>query len=670
LTRLQSTFVLFSANKPIQDPLLFLVGMALLFWTTSITCGYLLIRDGKPWIPLFISGVALITIDYYHYLSSRAWFDGGFLLFSLLLVSRVYFLHSRKQWEERGAVVDPEAGLNLGSTVLVIGLIMILFAWSAPFLVDVFQPRTEIRERMSIFWSGFRNRLGNTVAGLGGKPVNEITSLSNQVGLGTGNALGDDLVLTISASSYRPEGKRYYWRGYSYNHYAYGYWRSTQELSEIVAPREWKNEYPIWQGRTHIVFSFIPESSLQRTIFAPVIPDSANRTSRVVLANTIETQDIISLQADTPLQPGEKFDVEAWVSIPTVAQLRASDTNYPEWVTERYLDLPDNLPPRIKKLAETITSGQPTTYDSVMAITEYLRRTITFQEIIPSPPSDREPIDWFLFDYKKGFCNYYATAEVLMLRSLGIPARLAIGYAEGEGNATGDIFKVKVKDSHAWPEVFFTNAGWVEFEPTASQPNTELIPGDGNTDSSQNPDDSLNPKRRFESGMPALPPLDTNSQNIPSKTNRFWIYGIYFAIFAAAAAIIWGFKKASQHWHFDPLPVISANFLRQRGIAVPAWIDHWAWYTQLTSIEWEYVQMGWMLRLMGKSPLPGQTPSERAALLVRTLPDLRTPVEYFLEEYHLAEYSHHPVNLSKARQAFLLIWKQVISVTIHRFMRL
>jgi len=71
---------------------------------------------------------------------------------------------------------------------------------------------------------------------------------------------------------------------------------------------------------------------------------------------------------------------------------------------------------------------------------------------------------------KQGFCNYYATAEVILLRSVGIPARLAVGYAQGDNVDDPLLYTVRQRDAHAWPEVYFPGVGWVEFEPTASQP--------------------------------------------------------------------------------------------------------------------------------------------------------------------------------------------------------
>jgi hypothetical protein len=127
--------------------------------------------------------------------------------------------------------------------------------------------------------------------------------------------------------------------------------------------------------------------------------------------------------------------------------------------------------PRFADLAQMLIENLTTPYEKTVAITNYLRSELEYVDRMPLAPIDRDPIEWALFDQKQGFCNYYASAEVLMLRSLGIPARLAVGYAHGERESnSGRIqYTVRLRDAHAWPEVYFPGIGWVEFEPTANQ---------------------------------------------------------------------------------------------------------------------------------------------------------------------------------------------------------
>jgi hypothetical protein len=78
--------------------------------------------------------------------------------------------------------------------------------------------------------------------------------------------------------------------------------------------------------------------------------------------------------------------------------------------------------------------------------------------------------DYFLFDLKKGYCDYYATSMIVLARTAGLPARMVIGYSSGIYNPLTAEYIVREANAHSWVEVYFTGVGWVEFEPTASQP--------------------------------------------------------------------------------------------------------------------------------------------------------------------------------------------------------
>src|SRR5262249_57256243 len=114
-------------------------------------------------------------------------------------------------------------------------------------------------------------------------------------------------------------------------------------------------------------------------------------------------------------------------------------------------------------------AGAETPYDRAKAIETWLRNNIAYNESIPQPPTGHDPVDWVLFDYKQGYCNYYASAMIVMLRTLGIPARMAAGFAQGTWDASQQVYTVQERDAHTWVEVFFPQYGWIEFEPTAAQ---------------------------------------------------------------------------------------------------------------------------------------------------------------------------------------------------------
>ena len=144
----------------------------------------------------------------------------------------------------------------------------------------------------------------------------------------------------------------------------------------------------------------------------------------------------------------------------------------PDWVANRYLTLPDELPYRVRQLALDLTAVQPNPYDRALAIEGYLRE-FPYTLNLPAPPANRDVVDYFLFDLKKGYCDYYASAMVVLARAAGLPARLVVGYNSGLYDPQQANYKVTEADAHAWAEVYFPGYGWVEFEPTGGRPPIE-----------------------------------------------------------------------------------------------------------------------------------------------------------------------------------------------------
>ncbi len=134
------------------------------------------------------------------------------------------------------------------------------------------------------------------------------------------------------------------------------------------------------------------------------------------------------------------------------------------------------MPFRVRDLALRITTAYENSYDKAEAI-EAVLRTYTYNQQIAAPPAGVDSVDYFLFESREGYCDYYASAMVVMLRSVGVPARVVVGYTPGQpateqADALGvaDVYRVLERNAHAWPEVYFPSYGWIQFEPTASEP--------------------------------------------------------------------------------------------------------------------------------------------------------------------------------------------------------
>ncbi len=183
--------------------------------------------------------------------------------------------------------------------------------------------------------------------------------------------------------------------------------------------------------------------------------------------------------------------------------MRTAPALLPPDLAQRYLALPDTIPQRVRDLAQQVTAGAETRYDQAQAIEDYLR-AYTYTLDLPLPPADRDVVDYFLFDLKKGFCSYYASAMVVMARSVGVPARFASGYAQGTYDFEHGRWQVTELNAHSWVEVYFEGIGWVEFEPTAGLPPLERSSGEGSTGSADSPPTTAGSTTAFPWGLVIL----------------------------------------------------------------------------------------------------------------------------------------------------------------------
>src|SRR6185312_16626551 len=140
-----------------------------------------------------------------------------------------------------------------------------------------------------------------------------------------------------------------------------------------------------------------------------------------------------------------------------------------------YLQLPlDQLSPRTIALAHKIADGKLTSYDKAIAIKDWLDSNLSYTLQLVEPHRGQEPLDFFLFDRKKGHCEYFASAFAILARIVGVPTREVDGFLGGEWNEYQGYVAVRAGDAHAWDEVFFPGAGWVTFDPTPPDRNDPL----------------------------------------------------------------------------------------------------------------------------------------------------------------------------------------------------
>ena len=176
------------------------------------------------------------------------------------------------------------------------------------------------------------------------------------------------------------------------------------------------------------------------------------------------------------LVPPRQYSTVGSISTAGADTLRRTGEDYPASITDRYLQLPHDFPETVKGLARELTQDEDNPYDMAEAIRRYLL-SLTYSLNVEIPPPGQDWVEHFLLVHRKGYCQNYASAMITMLRSLGIPARLAVGFAPGVWDQSREVWEVQARHYHAWPEVYFPDYGWIEFEPTPAdvQPSLEYM---------------------------------------------------------------------------------------------------------------------------------------------------------------------------------------------------
>ena len=647
------------ANQAVRDPLLFLLIMAWLFWICGLWGAYRLVRTGSPWAALIVPGVLTLVVEYsfemYGIPDPGTLFSLLLLLFTTLLIARMFFLRARREWLARGNLVDNEVGFDLGRGAAICGVLLVAFSWYSPQFFKGLTAGTSQQAALTQDIQRFRLRFEKAVSSLRSPAPVSYETPGDSLLLGNGTVRTGETLLVITPTNGELRAGRYYWVGRIYDRYANDVWQSTSDQEVPVGPDALPLQYN-WEGRTEETVNINPKVSFRRAIYYPGALISINQ-SGLALSNPTQPgeTDITALLVEPSLNAGQIYQVRSLISTPSILDLRSARYYpVPEWVRERYLQLPEKFSPKILELAREITRGKVVPYDQAEAITAYLRDQLSYEEVFSQNSAGGDPLEWFLFDHKAGFCTYFASAEVLMLRSLGVPARMGVGYAQGAWNEEDQSYHVLAKDYHAWPEVYFPTLGWVPFEPTPAQPSLSFPSGEtvaGNPVALPTvfatpilPQDALRPNRADqEADLPLTNPV--------IRFLIIWQREITWTL----VALLFGFglyrllEKPIRSK--KQLVVYLEESLLARGWRVPRFLREWARLARRSPMERMFAAVGELLRAWGKPPELSLTPAEQVSALIMLVPEVSDPAAVLLEEYQNAAYSSRQADYARARQA-------------------
>ena len=188
------------------------------------------------------------------------------------------------------------------------------------------------------------------------------------------------------------------------------------------------------------------------------------------------TPEVVSWKFTERLQRDQGYSMVSFVSTASDDDLRKAGTEYSGFIRDHYLQLPATLPQRVRNLGQQLTREAETPLDKARAIEEYLRGPdFTYSQKIDIPPEESDGVDYFLMETKIGYSDYFASSMTVMLRAVGVPARMAAGYAPGEIDPESGRRFVRDSDSHGWMQVYFPKYGWIDFEPTPKWPVSQRV---------------------------------------------------------------------------------------------------------------------------------------------------------------------------------------------------
>lgn len=544
-----------------SDNLIFLLLIAVLTWAVSFLAGWALYRWHRPLVAALPIGTFVI-VDVF--LANQGMgYVVVYLGCALLLLLTMNIVRMQGAWQRRGMDYSLELPFDVGfgSSWLVVALVFVALPlpgltsnpvarawWNA-----VSQPWGEVEGTVNRLFAGLNSPNpalgGGTRAGLVlGASFDPQEVAPPFMYVSTDEALPDPRGL--QELDQEPVAPAHYWRGIAYDFYSGRGWQNSERtISErradqpVVVPR------PL--GFITLTQYFQMLSPRVDMIYAANQPITLSEAYYIQAAGP---EDYSALSLSSPPLGSVRYRVVSQIPYLGEEDLRSTSLLYPSWVTERYLQMPKTLPERVVELAGQLTAESATPYDKALAIQGYLRK-LPYDPSILLPSGDFDAVDYFLF-LQKGYCNYFGTAMAVMLRSVGVPARVVQGYLPGQFSWADRRWVVMENRQHVWTEVYFPPFGWVEFEPTPGQPPILRPPG------------SL---LGGSSGVPPPLPYQPSPSAARNALEQLGAWGSLFVLLFAAAAmagLVWALYPA---WEQRLSPARYAGLVYRRMARFSGW---------------------------------------------------------------------------------------------------
>jgi len=456
--------VLDTGYPPQMSP--YALGLAVLMFATGFTAAYVVYRYHRVLDAILLMGAALITN------MSATFTDlfGHLLLFviaALLLWLRASLVTRQDGWQRRRVNENLEVPAAIMRSGIIFAGASVALAWILT-SVAVAAPLTGAWRNLDGVWTDVRDQF-ETVFGNLTNPEARISGNSFGAGFSVSGdwVSSDEEVLVLAAE--RP----LYLRTATHDEYTGLGWRRTDGPRRGVAAGDQLFTGPTSERPT-VRETSRPEliaiemrKSIGRNLFTAGSPLEIYAPSFILEPNALPV--LGGIHSPNSLGVGESYEALVLISQATEADLAVAGTDYPQAVRDLYLDT-KGITPRVAELAAELTEDADNPYEKARALTRFFRgSTFTYSTQGLEIPRNADLVDTFLFGEgaRQGYCQHFASAMALMARSVGLPARVAVGFAPGEAAGDG-LWLVREANAHAWVEIFFPGHGWQIFEATKS----------------------------------------------------------------------------------------------------------------------------------------------------------------------------------------------------------
>ncbi|MBK8988538.1 MAG: transglutaminase domain-containing protein [Chloroflexi bacterium] len=602
-----------------RDGLVFVMQTAVVFWLLGYTASWYTFRSLRVRRVILPTGLVLLSVVYYYYGPKPLLiYLALYIVVALVFIARTFLISQEQVWQ--AASVRYERGIRSSfiRAGFLAALVLMIIAYPLPKL----SASTAVNEALSGTrgpWREFQETWTRLFSALRAYGTATSDPYQETMSLGGPRSVGNDLVMDV----YVPEPlPNLYWRAIAMDTYRDGGWSLTNGETILHFPDDGPLDTPPLAGRdtiTQTVVNFLPNSS-----FLYAAPEVISSNRQMFVDWTLDEDGHVLVAAARSrfvLRQGDQYQVASSISSADTDSLRRSSTQYPQWILDRYLQVPPEISRETLSLAAALTADYDNVFDKATAVQNYLREAITYNDQIAAPPPNVEPIHYTLFVSQEAYCTYYASAMAIMLRSQGIPARIVNGYVQGDYDPLTSSYRVRASNAHTWVEVYFPAYGWIQFEPTASIPvlvrqesteaGAELAANAsspiGNPELAALLDDP--PFGDVERGGDVTTEADSTPASQPTWWQRLPLWQVtgVTLVLAFALGLMWLANEMNRRVETD----VTRSYSR---------LESWA-------------------RWLGISFKSANTPYERADMLATAVPEGKTPIRNLTQQFVLKQFS-------------------------------